>query len=124
MPFKAQKLAAVRRVVSKVAQQLGAVAALLLRLLVLLLGGTVLLARFALNLALCLALGLDGLFAAGLGDGAAARQLVGGHLAVFFGQLAGRLAVQVEPLRALRHRRSGRAWCPCGDGRKPTGPAC
>ena len=85
----------------EIAQQLGAVATLLLGLLVLLLGCTVLLARFAVGLALS----LDRLFTAGLGDGAAARQLVGGHLAVFFGQLAGRLAVQVETLGALRHSR-------------------
>ena len=47
----------------------------------------------------------DGVFlgAAGVLVGAAAGQLVGGHLAVLFGQFASRLAVQVKTLRALGH---------------------
>ena len=83
----------------EVAQQLGAVAAFLLGLLVLLLGGALLLAGFAVGFTL----GLDGLFAAGLGDGAATGQLFGGHLAVLVGQFARGLAIEVETLGALRH---------------------
>jgi hypothetical protein len=104
MPFKAQKLAAVRRVVSKSRSNWARLRRSCWACWSCCWAGAFLLARFAVGLAL----GLDGLFTAGLGDGAAAGQLVGGHLAVFFGQLAGRLAVQIETLGALRDGRQVR----------------